>query len=247
MIDRIVSLAEQPDLTDAMWAVPGGWPAFMDHDPVANMFYEKVSEEFPEHQLVAIDASGTAIARVNAVPFAWTGADDDLPARGWDAILERAFAERWAGQTPTAVSLLEARVAPGCRGMGLSSHLLTAARATTARLGMTDLFGPVRPAGKTAHPHLSMTEYAARTRADGLPADPWIRTHARLGGRVVAVCPLSMTITGTLAQWRNWTGLPLTRSGPVTVPGTLAPVHVSVEHDHAVYVEANVWMHHRIT
>jgi hypothetical protein len=30
----------------------------------------------------------------------------------------------------------------------------------------------------------------------------------------------------------------------ITVPGALAPVHVSIAHDRAVYVEPNVWMRH---
>jgi hypothetical protein len=55
-----------------------------------------------------------------------------------------------------------------------------------------------------------------------------------------------MSISGDLDQWRVWTGLPFDHSGDVVVPGALAPVHVSVEHDHAVYVEANVWIHHRL-
>ena len=48
------------------------------------------------------------------------------------------------------------------------------------------------------------------------------------------------------AQWREWTGLPFTTSGEVEVAGALSPVHVSVEQDHAVYVEPNVWVHHRL-
>jgi hypothetical protein len=40
-------------------------------------------------------------------------------------------------------------------------------------------------------------------------------------------------------------GLPLTTSGLLDVPGALVPVHVSVEQDHAVYNEPNVWVHHR--
>ena len=53
-----------------------------------------------------------------------------------------------------------------------------------------------------------------------------------------------MTVPGTLAQWREWTGLPLDISGPVIVPGALNPILVSVEHGHAVYLEPNVWIHH---
>ncbi len=72
-----------------------------------------------------------------------------------------------------------------------------------------------------------------------------MRIHARLGAEVGAVCPNSMTISGSLAEWRDWTGLPFDQSGEVIVPGALVPVHVDVTQDHAVYVEPNVWMVHR--
>jgi hypothetical protein len=56
-----------------------------------------------------------------------------------------------------------------------------------------------------------------------------------------------MVIPGTIAQWRRWTGLPFDRSRSVEVPGALNAVHVSLEGDHAVYVEPNVWVHHRLS
>jgi hypothetical protein len=92
-----------------------------------------------------------------------------------------------------------------------------------------------------------MTEYAARTRPDGLPEDPWLRVHVRAGGQILKVCPVSMTIAGSLSQWRGWTGMPFDTGGPVVVPGALTPVEVSVEHDRAVYVEPNVWVRHRLS
>ena len=52
---------------------------------------------------------------------------------------------------------------------------------------------------------------------------------------------------GSLAQWREWTGLPFDRTGDVIVPGALVPVHCDAEHDHAVYVEPNVWVKHALT
>jgi hypothetical protein len=91
-----------------------------------------------------------------------------------------------------------------------------------------------------------MPDYAGRVRSDGLPVDPWLRVHVRLGARIVKVCPLSMVVPGTLSDWREWTGLPLNGSGLHDIPEALVPVHVSVEHDHAVYVEPNVWVHHRL-
>jgi hypothetical protein len=55
-----------------------------------------------------------------------------------------------------------------------------------------------------------------------------------------------MTIPGTLAQWREWTACRSTPPGPVTVPQALNPVYCDAVQDHAVHVEPNVWVHHRL-
>jgi hypothetical protein len=62
--------------------------------------------------------------------------------------------------------------------------------------------------------------------------------YVRAGGRVVKVCPTSITVAGTLAQWRAWTGLPPDHSGLIADGGgVVAAVREPVEHDHAVNVE----------
>jgi GNAT superfamily N-acetyltransferase len=246
VIAAIVTVAERPNLIEAMWEMPSPWPPFMLEDPVAGMFWAQLPVAFPEYQLLALDADDTIIAKVHSVPFAWSGSDDDLSDRGLDAILERAFHDLEHDRQPTAASLVEARVAPDHRGQGLSYRLLEAARGNAVRLGFDDLFGPVRPSAKSKEPRTPIGEYVMRVRPDGLPSDPWLRAHVRLGARIVKVCPMSMIVPGTLAQWRDWTGLALRTSGSIEVDGALVPVHVSVEHDHAVYVEANVWLHHRL-
>jgi GNAT superfamily N-acetyltransferase len=246
VIAAIVTLAERPDLTDAIWSMPNPWAEFMLHDPVCNFFFARLPAVFAEHQLLALDEHDAIAGKVHSVPFAWARSDDDLPARGLDAILQRAFSGRDRGVQATALSLLEARVVPAHRGEGLSYRLLEAARRNARRLGLSDLFGPVRPTAKSEEPDTPMPEYVARVRADGLPVDPWLRVHVRMGARIVKVCPLSMIVPGTLMQWREWTGLGLTSSGSHDVAGALSPVQVSVEHDYAVYVEPNVWVHHRL-
>lgn len=247
MITDVVSTAQRPDLVPALWTLAHDWPEFLLHSPVADRVFERLPDVFPDHQLLALDRDGTVVGKVHAVPIAWSGRDADLPARGWDAVLERAFDDAERGVPPTAVSLLEARLAPAHRGHGQSAVLLRAAREAVARSGVADLVAPVRPTRKAAEPRTPMAEYVARVRADGLPVDPWLRTHVRLGARVVAVCPVSMTVAAPLVDWRAWTGLPLARTGPVDVPGALTPVHVSVEQDVAVYVEPNVWVHARLS
>src|SRR5690606_23273355 len=102
-----------------------------------------------------------------------------------------------------------------------------------------------RPNGKPAYPDESMESYLKRT-TDGLPDDPWLRVHVRAGGTIVNVAPLSMHISGTLEQWREWTGLPFDTRGPIEVPDALVPVPCEPEHGYATYVEPNVWVLHRV-
>ncbi len=113
--------------------------------------------------------------------------------------------------------------------------------------GFADLYAPLRPTDKHLEPLVPFAEYAARCRADGLPHDSWVRAHVRVGASIVKVAPCSMVIAGTLAEWSAWTGMAFETSGPTIVPGALSPVHVSVEQNHAVYVEPNLWIHHRLS
>jgi hypothetical protein len=144
------------------------------------------------------------------------------------------------------VSALEITVPTDLQGTGLSGRMLAAMRDNVKRLGFKDLVAPVRPNRKHLLPDMTIEAYAALVREDGMPADPWLRVHVRAGGRIVGTCSRAMVIPGTLAEWRSWTGLPFDESRAVTVPGALVPVHCSVEHDYAVYVEPAVWVHHRL-
>lgn len=152
----------------------------------------------------------------------------------------------WAG-SPNAVSALEITLHPNLLGQGHSKRMVTAMKENAVRLGFKDRYAPVRPSHKRHEPLTRMQEYAQRIRADGLPSDPWLRVHVRLGAGIVKVASHSMTVAGTLDAWRRWTDLPFDRSGNVNVPGALVPVHVLLEQDHAVYVEPNVWVRHRLS
>lgn len=236
---QIVSLAERPDLADRFGEIGNNWPTFMVKSPVGARCFGPLARNFPELQFMLLDGS-TPMGLLHAVPIPWQGADA-LPDRGWDAAMEGALG---LAEPTTAVSLIEAMIDPAQNGRGLSSRLLQEARERVRELGYRHLVGPVRPNQKHAEPRTPMDRYVARTRPDGLPADAWLRVHVRLGGTIVKICPLSMIIPGTPAQWRSWTGLPFDHSGEVELDGALAPVHVDLDHDHVVYVEPNVWVHH---
>lgn len=240
---EIVSLADRPELRSRYGEIGNNWPTFMQKSPVAARCFGPLGDNHPELQLMMLDGD-RPIGLLHAVPIAWAG-PESLPDRGWDAALE---AGSYGLPEPTvAVSLIEAMLDPAYNGKGLSSGLIAAARERVGSLGYQHLVGPVRPNRKHLEPRTPMADYIGRTREDGLPADPWLRVHVRLGGTIVRICPLSMTITGTPEQWRSWTGLPFDRTGTVEVPGALTPVHVDLEGDHVVYVEPNVWVHHRLS
>jgi GNAT superfamily N-acetyltransferase len=240
---RITTLDEEPALAAAMWRMRL-WPTFMTQDPVSDLYYEHVEERFADCCLLLLDGDAP-IGRAFFVPVALDAAA--LPDRGWDAAIEGGVAAREAGATPPTASALEISVAPERRSEGHSRRLLDAMRTAVATRGCTDLFAPVRPSGKAAHPRQSMESYLARVGTDGLLADPWLRAHQRAGGAVVRVAPSSMTIAGSLDSWREWTGLPFDADGPTLVPDALVPVEVDLDADRAVYVEPNVWVRHRLT
>jgi len=242
----IATLADRPDLAPLLDGFDGAWPEFMRHDPLSTLYYGDAHEAFAEYVLIAIDRDDAdrPVAKGYSAPFSWQR--DELPVGGWDTVLLCATGDRLAGRRGNRISALEINVRPDLRGKGLSALMVDAMRRNAARLGFDSLVAPVRPSGKHQHPEQPMAEYAALTRDDGLPVDPWLRVHVRAGARIVRVAPRSMTIPGTLDEWRSWTGLPFDVTGLVIVPQALARVHCDVAQDQAIYVEPNVWVEHRV-
>jgi len=247
---RVCTMAERPELEVPAANMDTSWPEFMRWDPIGSVYFGEL-EPWAEFVLFAVDDAepDVPIAKGFSVPFTMPVDDRraELPDGGWDYVILWALQDQRAKRTPTTVSAIEISVRPDWQGKGLSSQMVAAMQANAARLGFTDLVAPVRPNRKSDEPLTPMTEYAHRVRADGLPYDDWLRVHARLGAQVEKVASRAMTITGTLDEWRRWTGLAFDRTGPVIVPGALVTVHCDVEHDHAVYVEPNVWMRHRLS
>jgi GNAT superfamily N-acetyltransferase len=241
----IAVLADRPDLVTPMWRMDTSWPEFMRHDPIGGLYYANVEDRFAEYVLVGQDAAGDVVAVAHSIPCVLGSLDsEELPDSGWDHAIRSGVLASIRDERPDAISAVEIAVRPDLQGTGLSVQMLAAMRENAARHGFADLVAPVRPSGKS-DPHEPMSSYAARVRDDGLPVDPWLRVHVRAGGRIEKVAPRSMVVPGTLAEWREWTGLPFDRTGPVVVPKALAPVHCDTEHGVATYVEPNVWVRHR--
>ena len=105
----------------------------------------------------------------------------------------------------------------------------------------------MRPTLKARYPLAAMERYLAWRRADGQLFDPWLRVHERLGAEILGVCPGSLLVEGTVAQWEEWTGMAFPDSGSYVVEGALVPVEIDRARDVGRYVEPNVWMCHAVS
>jgi hypothetical protein len=126
----------------------------------------------------------------------------------------------------------------------MSRLLIESMRDLAAREGHSALIAPVRPTWKERYPLTPMERFVHWTRDDGLPFDPWLRVHARLGAELLEVCPASMRVEGSREEWESWTGMRFPDDGEYVVPGALVPVRFA--EGRGTYVEPNVWMRHRV-
>jgi GNAT superfamily N-acetyltransferase len=241
---RIVTHREDPSHDQGRWEwFSGAWPAFMLEDPVCNALWHHLNQDFPAHQVYLVDEEGVPVGIGNAIPFAWDGDPASLP-EGIDGVLPAGVDGARAGAPATALSAIQAVLRPDLQGRGLSRTILEAMAATAREAGLGHFVAPVRPTWKERYPLVPMERYARWTRDDGLPFDPWLRVHARMGAEILRVAHASMDIRGTVAEWERWTGMALPESGDYVVPGALVPVAVDREADEGRYLEPNVWMSH---
>jgi GNAT superfamily N-acetyltransferase len=245
---RVVTAAARPDLIDAMRRLGvSPWPEILlGHDEVVNRLWDRLYELLPDYQFALADPDGGDLIAVgNCLPIRWDGNPATLPPGGIDAVLENGVGTVEAGAEPTAASALMIVVAPERLGLGLSAACIGVMREIVADHGLASLVAPVRPTEKHRYPLITMERYASWRRADGALFDPWLRTHERVGGVGAGVAAESMTIRGSVAEWEDWTGLPMPATGSYVVPGALVPVEIDRERDEGVYVEPNYWMVHR--
>ncbi|GAA4922943.1 hypothetical protein LX16_5071 [Stackebrandtia albiflava] len=239
-----VTARDRPDLApEVAAAFRQRWPEFVFHDPVVPRYLDRVGRYFRTFDVLLLDG-GRPVAGGWGVPFTWNQTVEDLP-EGYDGALARSVEDHEAGRPADTFSLMAAAVHPEHDGRGLATEVIAALTARAAEAGLRHVIAPLRPTWKHRYPNVGMAEYATWVRDDGLSVDPWIRTHQRLGARILAPAPNSMVIPGTVREWEQWADMPFPVSGEYVVPGALNLVTVDRERDEAVYREENLWVRHR--
>jgi GNAT superfamily N-acetyltransferase len=221
-----------------------GWPAFITADREVKRHIGFIREVFADMELVLLDDDDVIVAAGWAVPIRWNGDPADLPA-GYTETLGRAVADHEQGSAVDTLVVMAAQVHPDRRGLGLAGELLTALRRLAEDRGLARVIAPVRPTLKARYPLTPIDRFAAWTRRDGSPLDPWVRTHWRLGARIIATATRSQVMTGTVTEWEAWTGLAFPDSGDYVIPDGLSTLHIDRAADLGTYVEPNIWLQHQ--
>lgn len=191
--------------------------------------------------------------------------------------------------SPNALSALSITVRADRRNCGFAETLIEALKQVAREEGLRVLVAPLRPTRKSEYPWMPMEKYINCTLSEsptsrvaqatqrlrcrslglgkggGLPFDPWLRKHVRLGGTLVKIAPSSMIVRGSFAEWQAWTGIDfyrLTRAlsaqafqfrsdsaegySEVAIPGGLVPLKVFAREETCTYTEPNVWLYHDV-
>ncbi|MFI7061910.1 hypothetical protein ACIBL3_13070 [Kribbella sp. NPDC050124] len=240
---ELIPVADAPELdAEAGERFAEDWPEFIFHDLEVRKYADRRQEYFRDWEFYLV-TSGRLIAGCWGVPIAWDGTVDDLPGGFTDAMV-RAVTSYEEGVVPDTFVLMAAAVRSDEQGRGHASRVISAVRERAAAGGLPKVIAPVRPTLKSSYPLTPIETFMTWTRADGLPLDPWVRTHVRLGATILAAAPYSQNMTGTVADWEKWTGLALPASGSYVIPDGLTLLEIDRAADTGVYREPNIWMRH---
>ncbi len=247
MGNQVIRYSDRPELWDAITTLSEEvWPEYNLHGDVLGGYWDRLYYEFAEFQFVLYDDEAhEVIAEGHTIPCDWDGTPDGL-GDGIDAAIAGAFDAREERRLPTALCALAAEIRPYFRGRGLATQMLAVMAGLARDANLPNLIAPVRPSFKDRYPITPIEQYVTWTRENGEPFDPWIRVHTRRGGQIIKPIPQSMRITGTVAEWEQWTGMRFPGNGQYTFPAALAPVEIDHGRDCGSYWEPNVWIAHTL-
>jgi hypothetical protein len=241
---EVATLKRRPELAEQVERLAGdAWPTFMLHADAP--YWDSLFDTFAGFQILFCDPADTLIALGHRIPFVWDGTLEDLPPT-IDEVIERAIAAHRERRAPTALSALASLVSPEHQVArielgGSTGHALACSRTRYELPCRARAPHPQEPL-----PLIPIERYARWQRSDGAPFDPWLRVHWRLGAEYLKAAPEATLITGTVAQWEEWTGMSFPESDEYVLPGALKPVTIDRERDNERYEDPNVWMQHWI-
>lgn len=222
------------------------WADYILQDHANVKYWERLPQEFPSFQFFLLDGD-SLVGCGNCVPLHLSSRDLSLlPEEGWDWCISHAIEGKEKDLVPNALAALQIAINPAYRGKGISGILVNTMKNIALENGFKDFILPVRPNLKHKYPLIDIDEYITWQNKDGLAYDAWIRVHAKNGAEIVKSCRKSMYVSGSIAEWEEWTGYDLKSSGQYLFESALTPIEVDLEKNFAYYAEPNVWMHYKL-
>ncbi len=241
----VTTCAEHPELFDAAVVLENDvWDpiSFLDYTPAHHAHYDNLLEQFPEYHLCMVELdTGDVVATGLCVPLQ-IAPGRRLPNEGWDWIVETAHAQD--GRDANLIGALAISVPEPYRHKGLARDMINTMRALAVMKSYKGVIAPVRPSSKCEHVDVPMKEYIQWRDSRGRIFDPWLRSHAAVGGQITGVCDRSMVVEKPLEFWKPWTDGPIGDSPVFNVEGALTPVVVDAQAGVGRYHEPNVWVIH---
>ena len=221
------------------------WPEFMQHDGTVNKYWRHVYTDFLQYQF-ALTAGNKIVAIANTVPLQWRKPFAALPDSGLDWAMKKAGADYKRGLKPNVLVGIQILINEKYQGRGISFAMLKIMQEIAKTNGINTIALPVRPTQKCDFPLIPIADYKNWQNKDGLPFDPWLRVHIKIGGEIAGICQRSMAISGSVSEWEGWTGLVFPGSGNFIVDRALVPVRIDRRKNVGSYIEPNVWVIHKV-
>lgn len=238
---QLFTVAEKPELIRHLNAEhTTAWPSYFAGSNVLKKYWSRIYNEFEEFQFGLLADNEEIAAFGNSVPIYWDGNQESLPS-GWDEALIQSFE---SNRSPNTLFILSGIVAPVFQRKGISSVILKAFKMIAKGHHLERIIVAVRPTGKTHHPEIDFASWCYTRRDDGQLADHWLRTHEKVGGKVLKLCLESQLIEGSIEQWEKWTAQKINMSGHQLLNNTLQPSHVNLEKNEVRYFDPAIWVEH---
>lgn len=221
------------------------WPEFMQHDETVNKNWPNLYTDFLHYQF-ALAAGNDIVAIANAVPLHWRKPFAALPDSGLDWAMKKANTDFKCGLKANVLVGIEILINEKYQGRGISFEMMKIMKDIAKTNGIKNIALPVRPTQKCNFPLIPIADYLNWLNKDGLPFDPWLRVHIKIGGEIAGICQRSMDISGSVSDWEDWTGLIFPGSGDFIIDKALVPVHIDKRKNIGRYIEPNVWIVHEI-
>lgn len=225
------------------------WETYLGKAEFVELFFGQLYSAYPDLQFLMVDSESDEIVVVgNSFAMKWHGGPDDLPEEGLGWAANLACGGLKSGQPCNTQVAFQIVINPDYTGQKLSyPAIVKMIQLGKERDGLKRLLLPLRPNLKDSYPLIPMENYIRWKNDDGLPYDPWLRAHLKLGGKLLGICRRSAIISDTVARWEEWTGLRFFENGDYVLPQCLNPVRIDLNYDRGLYIEPNVWVVHEFS